>query len=290
MISKEVLKYIARIELQTRRLLKNSSMAGNNRATTKGTGFEFGQIRDYQQGDDIRFIDWRGSARVQKLMTKEYIEERNRTIILAVDISASSFFSSGTASKFWYNAQITGFLALVGQYAKDKVGLILFTDSIELYIPPRSGKEHVFALLARFFSYKAVSSGTSFSCLANHLLSIGHKNAMVYVVSDFIAPLEAVKWTSLKRMYDMIIIRTNDHIERALPEIGFLTVNDIESGISLNLDLRNRGVLQINDYLHYRMKQQEQLLKRAGIVLIDVGSHENFMVDLVRCIRARMIR
>lgn len=289
MICKEVLTYISRIELQTRRILKNSYLSGATRSTTKGTGFDFEQIRDYQVGDDIRFIDWRGSARMQKLLTKEYVEERNRTVILAVDISASSSYSTGCYPKFWHMAQIAGLLAFVAQHNKDKVGLVLFTDSIELFIAPKAGRDQVFYILSKLFLHKALSQKTNFNCLSKHLLNSSYKNAMVFIISDFIAQIEGIQWSALKKWYDVFAIRALDKTEYALDACGFLTIRDIESSVTLNIDARSSHMSRMNDYFEARLQKQRHVLRRAGIDLIDVKNDEKYLLEFVRALHGCMI-
>ena len=153
MVSKEVLKHIKRIEIHTKRLLRGS-LVGQSSSAMKGSGFEFDQIREYQQGDDVRFIDWKSSARINKLMVRQYIEERSRSIILAVDVSASVFFGSAQHSKHEVMVELAAVIALVGDLAKDRVGLFLFSDKVELFIPPNSGQKHVRFILEKLFSYK----------------------------------------------------------------------------------------------------------------------------------------
>src|SRR5665647_3240289 len=142
MISSEILKKIKQIEIYTQRLL-TGSLVGDSRSAIKGQGLEFDQLREYQMGDDVRFIDWSSSARMDKLLVKQYIEERNRTVLLAVDVSASTFFSSDQELKNESMAQIASVLALVADYGKDHVGLILFSDEIEEFVPPSAGRMHV---------------------------------------------------------------------------------------------------------------------------------------------------
>lgn len=287
MLSKDVLKYIAYIEIQTRRLL-SSSMAGDSRSALRGVGFEFDQIRDYQLGDDIRFVDWRGSARAQKLLTKEYIEERNRTILLAVDVSASSFFGSVTQPKYSYVSQIAAVLALVAQYGKDKVGLILFSDTIELYIPPAASRTHTYLLLMRLFSHRPVSTRTDFTCISNHLLRIAKRDALVFLISDFIGVFDQRKWCALKRLYDVVAIRGIDPIERALLPLGFISAVDVETGESGTIDARSRCVRVLNAHLETRFLGQATNLRRSGIDVLDVQNNDTCMGELVRFFRRRM--
>src|SRR3990172_8575591 len=170
-ISPEVRKKIKEIEIHTRRLLRGS-MVGDSRSEMKGTGFEFDQIREYSMGDDIRFIDWNASARNNTMLVKQYIEERSRAIFLAVDISASMFLGSGPESKHDIIAQVASVLALVSEAGKDRVGLILFSDEIELYIPPSQGKYHIATIMQELFTHVPRSKKTDISVVLKKLAAL----------------------------------------------------------------------------------------------------------------------
>src|SRR5690606_15018404 len=153
---------IKQLEIFTRRLL-NGSLVGDSRSAIKGTGFEFDQIREYSCGDDIRFIDWKSSARTNKLLVKQYIEERSRTVILAVDVSHSSIFGSGTLGKRDRIAEISCVLALVAQHGKDHVGLLLFSDDVCHYISPGSSLAHIHTIIETILTFDPIKSVTDIS-------------------------------------------------------------------------------------------------------------------------------
>lgn len=153
MVSKELIKKIKNLELKTRKLITGDFL-GNLSSVKRGFGLEFDQLTDYQFGDDIRFIDWKASARSQKILVRRHKEERNKTIILMVDVSSSVSYSSGMIEKSEIIKQIAGILAFISLYQKDSVGLILFTDEIELFIKPGSSSSHVYKLVTEIFSYK----------------------------------------------------------------------------------------------------------------------------------------
>src|SRR5258707_662959 len=185
LISPEIVSKIKQLEIFTRRLL-NGSLVGDSRSAIKGTGFEFDQIREYNFGDDIRFIDWKASARNNKLLVKQYIEERSRTIFLAVDISHSSIFGSGLHNKHSRIVELASVLALVAQHGKDHVGLLMFSDTIASYIPPGNSLHHVHRIMETMLSFKPKQSKTDISKALQHLLSIKKSDAIVFLISDFI--------------------------------------------------------------------------------------------------------
>ena len=184
-LSKEVLQKVRSIEIHTRRLL-SGTLIGDYSSAKKGSGLEFDQIRDYQEGDDVRFIDWKASARQDKLLVREYIEERSRALILAVDVSASTFFGSSDELKNDRYAQIASVLALVGDYSKDHVGLILFSDHVQTVIPPKAGRQHVRMIMERLFEAKP-SGATVLDGALQRLIQMNRKDAMVFLISDFYA-------------------------------------------------------------------------------------------------------
>src|SRR5581483_1966149 len=205
-ISSDIIVKIKQLEIFTRRLL-NGTLVGDSRSAIKGTGFEFDQIREYNYGDDIRFIDWKSSARNNKLLIKQYIEERSRTIFLVVDISHSSIFSSSSCNKQERIAEIVSVLALVAQHGKDHVGLLLFSDEIEEYIPPASSLQHVHYVLKKILSVKPKRAQTNISCALKHLLSVAKKEAIVFLVSDFIDESYETYLAQIAKRFDLIAVR-----------------------------------------------------------------------------------
>src|SRR3990167_3131830 len=186
MISADIVQKVKELEIHTRRLLSGSVMGGN-KSRQKGFGFEFDQLRSYQYGDDVRLIDWKGSARnANNLLVRQYFEERNRTIMICLDLSASTMFGSTELLKQEIMQQIAGVLALAGQYSQDQVGLILFSDRIEKTIPAAKGDKHVHEILSNLFAYQAVGTGTDFDVLCEYVANRVVKRAIVLVISDFI--------------------------------------------------------------------------------------------------------
>lgn len=280
---------IKQLEILTRRLL-NGSLVGDSRSAIKGSGLEFDQIRDYSFGDDIRFIDWKASARSNKLLVKQYIEERSRTIFLAVDVSQSSIFGSGENSKHDRIIELASILALVGQHGKDQVGLLLFSDVIEEFIPAGSSLSHVHRILNRMFSFTPKQAKTNISHALQHLLAIKKGDAMVFLISDFIDDMLDTYLAQAARAYDLIAIRCLDTNEKIMPAVGFITVQDLETGELVELDLRNTRNNEVKTFLTLRVEQQTKLFKRRGVDVIDIApERHDYIAEVVKFFRRRMM-
>lgn len=296
MLSKEVLRKIRLIEIETRRLL-SGSFVGDHSSAKKGSGFEFDQIRDYQFGDDVRSIDWKSSARSNKILVKQYVEERNRTIILAVDVSASSFFSSAEILKIDVLAQVAAALALVADYCKDRASLILFTDEIEVFLPAASGKRHVHKIMEQLFSFKPKSKKTNINCVFDLLVKINKRDSIVFILSDFIDDMHMLehKIRLASRMYDLVAIRCLDEKENSFDSIGFINIEDIETGESFLLDTRSSKANELNEFLFSRAHHdQASIFKKFGIDLLDLSLEKSatgrsFISDTILFFRRRMI-
>lgn len=280
----QVAAQIKALELYTRRLM-SGKLIGDRSSCIKGSGLEFDQIREYQIGDDVRFIDWNSSARMNKVLVKQFFEERNRVILLAVDISGSSFYGS---SSFKYDAlaRAAGILALAGEYAKDHVGLILFSDKVHTYIPPHKGKKHVRFLLQKLFGITPCVAQTNINSVLEYLAQLRKKNALVFLISDFVQEHSFEKHVPLiVRMYDLVAIRVTHIYETNFPAVGLLEVHDIETGTSAIMDARVSGA--INKHLQERLAAQENLFKRYHIDALTLNSDVDILNAFIRFFRQR---
>ncbi len=285
-LSEEVRKKIRQIELHTRRLLRGA-LVGDSRSALKGTGFEFDQIREYQVGDDVRFIDWKASTRANTLLVKQYIEERSRTIMLAVDISASGIFGSVANLKQDTMAQVASVLALVADSGKDRVGLMLFSDTIEAYIPPARGRGHVQKLMATVFSYTPRHVTTNLTNVFKKFAELKYNDMVGFIISDFIdETIDTAYVGPVCKKYDMVGIRCLDTHEHTLPSIGFIPIRDPETGEDIIIDLRNAH--HITQFLSSRITEQNKTYKRYGMELLDVKNNDEFVGDLIKFFRRRM--
>jgi uncharacterized protein (DUF58 family) len=282
-VTPEIKAKIRHIALRTNRLL-NGRLVGDSRTAQKGVGFEFNAIREYQQGDDIRFIDWYASCRMNNLLVKEYIEERNRTILLAVDISHSALYGSGDCSKRDLSAQIASVLALVAAHGNDSVGVLLFSDTVEKYIRPGRGKFHAQAIMEALFAHQPLSKKTDIAALFKKVLQIKKKNALLFLISDCIDDSFLQHLRPVVKMYDVIITRFLDKYEQELPSVGFLTLEDIETGTVVSVDARTKLV----SFLRDRVQQQNKMIKKSGASLLQIESDKDFIADLIRFFARRM--
>lgn len=288
MLSKEVIKKIRQIEITTKRLL-SGSFVGDYSSAKKGAGFEFDQIREYQLGDDVRFIDWKASARSNKLLVKQYIEERNRSVILAVDLSASNFYSSCKIVKFNVLSEIAAVLALVADYGKDQASLLLFTDEVEVFIPPGKGRKHIHKIMEKLFSYKPKREKTNINSILDRLARLGRKDAIVFLLSDLIGTFEEKKLYVVSKMYDLVIVRCLDKNEYKLPNVGFINVQDIETGQTVLLQTARKQGGRLDSFLAKRIYEQEAIFKKYGIDCVDVSPTKHFIGDVILFFRRRMM-
>ena len=291
MLSKEIIKKIKNLEIYTRRLLSGMHV-GDYSTAQKGSGFEFDQLTEYQQGDDVRFIDWKGSARASKLLVRKYLEERNRTIFLFVDVSSSSFYSSEPLLRYEVMAQIAGVIALVGDYGKDHVGLVLFSDQVEKVVSPGRGRKHMHSIMETLFSWTETSDQTKKTDLNipfSYLSYSKQKGILAFVISDFIGDDFEKSLRVAQKKYEIVAIRCLDRNEQEFPAVGFLTIQDIESGKKIEIDTNKKTRMLIKERLHERIKQQDKLFGKYAIDILDIKDNKYFIANVIRFFRRRMM-
>ncbi len=289
MISAEVAQKVKELEIHTRRLLSGSKIGGS-KSRQKGFGFEFDQLRSYQYGDDVRLIDWKSSARSpDNILVRQYHEERNRTFMICLDVSASTNFGSGEFLKQDVMKQIAGVLSLAAEQGKDKVGLILFSDRIEKMIPPARGRNHVQELLVELFSYKPAGKKTDLNVLFNYVASHVAKRSILFVVSDFIT--DDFEQSLKKVVFDkeVIAIACNDKQEETVANVGLVWMQDSESGELVLINSSSNRGHGISSGLQQRLQDQQKMLKKSGIDLLNVQVQGQFMHDLIMFFQKRMI-
>ncbi|MDP3889147.1 MAG: DUF58 domain-containing protein [bacterium] len=284
-LSQDIIRKIRHLEIYTKRLL-SGSLVGDSRSARKGTGFEFDQIREYQVGDDVRFIDWKATARANQLLVKEYIEERSRVVLLVVDISGSSYFTSSEQLKYEVMAQVASVLALAADYGNDGVGLLLFSDEVELFIPPRRGRLQVHTIMEKLFRHKSQKTGTDLGCALERLAQLKRNDTIVFLISDFIGSYSTKYLPIIAKKYDTVAIRCLDKNEYTFPSVGFITVSDIETGQQVMIDSRNKKALA--SFLKNRIVDQDRLFKGYGVDVLDVSGETPFMGNLIRFFARRM--
>jgi uncharacterized protein (DUF58 family) len=290
MITPELRAQIRHIEIHTRRLLSGLQI-GDYSTALKGSGLEFDQLRDYQEGDDVRFIDWNSSVRMNKILVKQYLEERNRTIILIVDTSASVNCGSSIA-KIEVITQIACMLALAAEYGKDCVGLILFSGTVDLYIPPKRGRAHSYELMQALLTYQKKSPSTGSTSLRDaleYMIQRKQRDALAFIISDFIDHTFENVMGVASRLYEIVAVRCLDPLERALPAHGIIMSHDAETKESFQLPVEHYAQVTVNALLSQRLMQQDVLLKKYKVDLLDINTAGSFSGELIRFFRKRMM-
>ena len=228
METKELLKKVRKIEIKTRRL-SNNIFGGEYHSAFKGRGMTFSEVRNYQFGDDVRAIDWNVTARYNEPFVKVFEEERELTLMLIVDISGSEFFGSDNALKKNIITEISATLAFSALQNNDKVGLILFTDQIELYIPPKKGKTHVLRIIRELIEFKPESKKTDIGTALQFLISVIKKKSIAFILSDFISPDFEKTLRVTAKKHDVTGIRIYDKLEETIPNLGLVSMFDQET-------------------------------------------------------------
>ena len=290
MISRELVKKLKKIEIYTSRLA-NDQLAGSYHSVFKGRGMAFSEVRQYQAGDDVRFIDWNVSARMNDTYVKVFTEEREMTVILLVDLSASERFGSTQKPKIETVAEVAALLAFSAIKNNDRVGLILFTDRIERFVPPKKGRSHVMRVVTEILNANPKGEGTDLSVALDLLGGIGKRRTVAFVISDFIADQyeKALKVVSAK--HDVIPIRVVDPREDELADVGLALVEDLETGELVEVDTSNAKVRI--EYAREAQRQRaarEHLFRRLQLDHVTVSTERDFVRPLTELFRLRQRR
>lgn len=287
MISKDILKKIQQIEIHTRRLV-NEAFVGEYHSVFKGRGMEFEEVREYQPGDEIRTIDWNVTARMGRPFVKRYVEERELTVMLLVDVSASGNFGSVKQLKNEIAIEICALLAFSAIKNNDKVGMIMFTDKIEKFIPPKKGAKHVLRVIRELLCTEPKGKGTNISVALEYMNRISSRRAISFVVSDFIADDYTHALRIANKKHDVIAITIVDPREQELPNVGFIELRDAESGEILLIDTSNPSARKEFSVINGRQKQERSRLFRSmGVDEIVIGTGRHYVEPIVRFFRIR---
>jgi len=266
MIASELARQIRFIQIFTRRAV-NDVLAGEYQSVFKGQGMEFDEVREYQPGDDVRAIDWNVTARHGHPFVKRYVEERELTVLLAVDISASGAFGTVAKQKSEAAAELCALLAFSAIKNNDKVGLLLFSDRIEKFIPPRKGGSHVLRIIREVLGYQAEGRGTDIAQALEYLGRVAHKRGVVFLLSDFLAPDFRKPLGYLARRHDVIAISIADRHEQTLPAMGLVELTDAETGATRLVDTSDA---RFRARYHQEARLRQQRLERLfGSLAVD---------------------
>jgi uncharacterized protein (DUF58 family) len=290
MIPRELVKKLRKIEIHTARLA-NDQLAGGYHSVFKGRGMAFSEVRQYQPGDDVRFIDWNVSARMNDTYVKVFTEEREMTVMLLVDMSASERFGSGAQLKVETAAEVAALLAFSAAKNNDRVGLILFTDTVERYVPPKKGKGHVMRVVTEILSAKPEHKGTDIRSALDLLGSVQKRKAVVFVISDFVADGYERLLRIASARHDLIPIQIIDPREESLPDLGIVLAEDLETGELFEVDTTSRAAREA--YATRIAKQRagrEQLWKRLSLDHLTIHTDRSYVRPIADLFRLRQRR
>lgn len=292
MLPAEILKKVRRIEIRTNRLV-NESLAGEYHSVFKGRGMEFSEVREYQYGDDIRNIDWNVTSRMGHPYVKKHVEERELTVILLVDFSASGEFGTRRQFKREIEAELCALLAFSAIKNNDRVGLLAFTDRIEKFLPPKKGKDHVLRVIREVLYFRPRGRMTDLGQALQHMYRAITKRSVVFIVSDFLAEGFEQPLRVAARKHDLIAITVTDPREEDLPPIGLLHLEDAETGDRVFVDTSDRRTRErFRAWAAARRAAREALFRSVGIDALELFTDRAYDVPLVRFFhrRARRMR
>lgn len=290
MLDPELVNRIRQIQITTSHAV-NADFAGQYESTFKGRGMEFEEVREYVPGDDVRTIDWNVTARAGRPYIKRYVEERELTVMLAVDLSASGAFGTAGRLKNELAAELCAVLAFAAIRNNDKVGLILFTDRIERFIPPKKGSRHVLRLIRDLLCFEPPHRATRVDEALDFVARVTRKRATVFVVSDFLADGFVEPMSRVNRRHDVIAVSVQDPAELALPRVGLVEWADAETGAVRLVDtssaaFRRRYAARQAE----RMARLEGTLRSIGVDCINVRTDRPYIQDLVKFFHMRRRR
>jgi len=288
MLAREIFRQVKRIEITATRLVEDL-LGGKYESVFKGQGIEFADVREYVPGDDIRTIDWNVTARSQHPFVKQYVEERELTVFFLVDASSSCYFGSTAKFKSEVIAEICALLAFAAVKNHDKVGLSIFTDQVENYIPIKKGRTHVLRVVREILSYHPEHSKTGFEQAFEFLSRVLARRAVIFVVSDFLDfPENSKSLKILGRKHDIIAIRIQDPREFEIPSIGYAEFEDAETGEILMLNTSDQNFQeQYKNSSAQKNAAVDHLFKSMSIDKIDINTAESYVEPIVRFFKLR---
>jgi uncharacterized protein (DUF58 family) len=287
MDTKELLKKVRKIEIKTRRL-SDHIFSGEYHTSFKGRGMTFSEVRQYQYGDDVRAIDWNVTARYNEPFVKVFEEERELTMMLLVDISGSESFGTKNQLKRDMVTEIAATLAFSATQNNDKIGLLLFSDQIELYIPPKKGKSHVLRIIRELIEFEPKSKKTDLSHALKYLSSVMKKKAIVFVISDFMTTAYEHTLKIASKRHDVTGIRVFDQREESIPNIGIVNLLDAETGETLVVDTNSKSVRQNYEKFYLEnVSYFRDIFSKCGAGTISSRVDESYVTKLLGYFKAR---
>jgi uncharacterized protein (DUF58 family) len=276
----EILKKIRALEIKTKGLVQ-TMFAGDYHSVFKGRGMNFEDVREYQPGDEIRAIDWNVTARLGTAFVKKFTEERELTVVLVVDVSASGNFGSVSQSKRELAAEVACVLAFSAIRNNDKVGLLLFSDRVELFIPPKKGRSHTLRIIREILFFEPAGRGTAPALALDYLNNVVTRRAVVFFISDFQTSDFSRELSVSGRRHDFIALHIQDQREEALPNVGIITLEDAETGEQIEINTGDRTTrARFSAQAETRRAELNRTLRRNNIDAISLRTGENYLPAL----------
>ena len=287
MISKELAKKIRLIEIATRRAV-NDTLAGEYHSVFKGRGMEFDEVREYAPGDDVRTIDWNVTARTGTPYVKRFVEERELTVFLVVDLSGSGAFGSNRQLKNEVAAELCALLAFSAIKNNDKVGVVAFTDRVEKFIPPKKGASHVLRVVRDLLNFQPEGRGTDLGAALEFVGRVARRRAIVFLISDFLAHGYLKPLRLVAGRHDLVAVALADPREQELPDVGLVALEDSETGERITLNTSNADVrARFKAVARVREKERQELFRSTGVDEVRVVAGEDYVRDLMGFFRKR---
>ena len=286
----EVLRQVKLIELRTRGLV-NSVFTGEYRSVFKGQGMEFSEVREYQPGDEVRSIDWNVTARMRRPFVKRYIEERELTVMLAVDLSGSERFGTVRRFKSELASELGAVLAMSAIRNNDRVGVLLFTDDVEHVVPPRKGRRHALRVIRDLLAFEPEGCGTSVPRALEYMGRMLQQHTIIFIISDFISEGIERPLKLLAAQHDVVAVTVEDPSESILPDVGIARFTDPESNQTVTVDTSDAGVRkQYSDRVEADQLARRALFRRLAIDEVRMRTDEDVIQPLLRFFRTRETR
>ncbi|HZA13295.1 MAG TPA: DUF58 domain-containing protein [Myxococcaceae bacterium] len=290
MLSRELIKRIRRLEIATRKAV-TATLAGQYHSVFKGRGMAFSEVRQYQPGDEIRTIDWNVTARMNEPYVKVFTEERELTVMLAVDVSASKEFASSAQAKSEIAAEVAAQIAFSAIANNDRVGLILFSDRVELVIPPKKGRKHVLRLISDILVFRPQGRGTDLSVGLNYLARIAKRRSVAFLISDFLATGMEQPIRIVSRRHDLVPVVISDPLEEQFPNVGLVALEDAETGQRILVDTLAPSVRnEFARWMRGAREERRRLFQKLELDHVELRAGEDYVHALARFFRMRARR
>ena len=287
MDTKELLKKVRKIEIKTRRLSDNL-FGGEYQSTFKGRGMTFSEVRQYQYGDDVRSIDWNVTARYNEPFVKVFEEERELTLMLLVDVSGSEMFGTKSQLKKEVITEISATLAFSALQNNDKVGLLLFSNQVELYIPPKKGKSHILRIIRELLEFSPINKLTNINISLEFLSGILKKKSIVFLLSDFMDDKYEKTLSIMAKKHDLTGIRVFDPKDESIPNLGLIQINDSETGEFKWINTQSSSVRKAySDFFYKNVSFFENVFKKNGAGILSCRVDESYVIKLLNFFNSR---